>query len=172
MNQTWDNINILHEIIFKMKLIVLLIKLIFYNFVETIYLSKDKIQFESYCNKNNDCFNLKDSKFICNNSKCICDNNYQYDISDNTCKPFICQINSDCQELDKNRFCEFGQCKCGLNYSVDSMTKICIKKPGYRFYWFWCFVFLIPSIVASIHGLIRKHRIIKKLWTRLVLHSI
>ncbi len=145
----------------KIESMLILNKIILFSFVETIYIFKNEIQFESYCKKNKDCLNLKE-RFICFDNKCICDDNYSYDMSDNTCKKFICEINTDCQEVDKNRFCEFGQCKCGLNYSIDSISKICVEKPNYQFYWLWCFLFMIPSVIASIHGLIRKYRLSKK----------
>ena len=126
-------------------------------FLESIKNSENK--YETQCLRSADCLDIQ---FVCSNNRCICDNNYIFDVNDNSCKHFICHINSDCQERDANRQCRSGQCMCGTDLWVDAVTKLCVERPGYDYSWLWCLLFLIPSIVASIHGIHRKYQILKQ----------
>ena len=134
------------------------------SYIESYYLSEENPnKYQSLCRKASDCFNLRDRLFVCSRNRCVCDEEYRFDVSDNLCKQFICHQNSDCQESDTNRRCLSGQCLCHRNYSVDSVSKLCVERPGYQYSWLWCLLFLTPSILASVHGIVLKYKLLDKI---------
>jgi hypothetical protein len=74
----------------------------------------------THCESHYDC---SENQFCFNNS-CQCEPNYKYDLISNTCEPFKCRLDEDCNEFDSLRECrDNGFCKCKKYDSDDANIK-------------------------------------------------
>ncbi len=75
----------------------------------------------TYCEPLSDC---SENQFYFDSSR-QCEPKYKYNFINNTCEPFKCRLNEDCNQFDSLRECTDGFFKCKGCHSVDPNTKFC-----------------------------------------------
>ncbi len=95
------------------------------------------------CIKNFDCTKYGDNNQVCVDNICQCIPNYRMDYRWNACNTYSCSNDSECQQYDKHRICDF-LCICESGYSENSLNKICYHT--HKRSWLWM-LFTIPGLV-------------------------